>query len=269
MRLLSRIIKANFRPILTENGYRKKPNNRPVLGVPESNGSTETDPAAAIVDAAAVMRTARTRAAELLREAEEQVVELVTAAEEQTVKIQEEARKTGFEAGRGAGYDDGYAAGQAQAKAAVQAEMQKQMALMAQIAQDCQKVRSRTIAQAERDIVVLSLAIAEKIIRQQIQQEPELAVQIIQDVAREMQDENQVVFRVHPTVLKALEEVVSRGENSAEGAKVGWTLVADPTVEPGGCLLETEFGRIDARLETRFLNVSKSLLQLLEGEGIE
>jgi flagellar assembly protein FliH len=269
MRLLSRIIKANFQPILTDNGYGEKPINRPVLGFPEISDNQEADSAAAIVDAAAVIRTARIRAAELLRVAEERVVELVTAAEEQTIAIREEARKTGFEAGRNAGYEDGYAAGQAEAKAAVQAEMQKKMAMIAKIAQDCKRIRSCTIAEAERDIVVLGLAVAEKIIRKQIQEDPELAVHIVQDVAMKVQSEDQVIFRVHPTVVDALEEIADKGKNSTGGTQVGWTLIGDSTVEPGGCLMETEFGRIDARLETRFINVSESLLQLLEGGEIE
>ena len=265
---MSRIIKANFRPVLTENGYSERQMNSQAFLSPEPNGNLDTNPRAAIVDAATVIRTAQDRAVRLLNQAEERVVELVSAAEEQTITIQEKARESGLEQGYSQGYEDGYGAGLAAAKAAAKAEMQHEMALIKQVARECQEIRSHAIAQAERDVVVLSLAIAEKIIKQKVEEQPGLTANIIKDVARRVQGEANAVIRVHPTVLESLGELVTGDELPANAASVGWELVGDASVEPGGCLLETEFGRVDASLETRFLSVSESLLQLLEGEGI-
>ncbi|NMB44868.1 MAG: hypothetical protein GX998_00480 [Firmicutes bacterium] len=263
---MSKIIKANFRPLLTGNSHSDQHSGRPPLLSPESNNSREPDPAAAIVDAATVIRTARIRAADLLRQAEERVVDLVTAAEAQAARLRDEAQKAGFAAGRSAGYDDGYAAGRAEAEAMVQAELQEEMATIAQMARECQKIRSHTIAEAERDIVVLSLAIAEKIISEKIEEAPEVTMNIVRDVTQQVQSEDHIVIRVHPLVLESLGELAEHGGHGADGGCAGWELIEDASVEPGGCLLETAFGRVDARLETRFLNVSKSLLQLLDGE---
>lgn len=265
---MSKIIKANFRPPLTGSGYRDKRNRNLSFLSPEMNGNGKNDPAGAIVDAATVIRTARIRAARLLSQAEERVVELVTAAEQQAMVIRDEARQGGFEEGREAGYEDGYVAGKAEAEAQMQAELQKKLATIEQIAQECLEIRSRTIAQGERDILVLSLAIAEKILRHKLVAEPELTTHVVKDVAMKALNDDRAVIRVHPTTLEFLRDATGNTEIGSGSSGVKWDLVGDTSVQPGGCILETEFGRVDARLETRFLNVGASLLQLLEGEGM-
>lgn len=268
MRLLSKIIKADFRPIWTKNGQESTGQYPPpIIVASEGNGVPATASAAAIVDAAAVIRTARMRAAELLQEAEERVVDLVSAAEEQADAIRREAEAAGFEEGREAGYQDGYAAGLAAGKAALEAEMQEKMAAIATMAEECQELRGRIIAQAERDIVALSLAIAEKIIKQKVEDDPEVTIKIIRDVVERVQNAEQLSIRVHPEVLEIINNLSEEGVQVTLGRKLSdcrW--IPDPAVRPGGCVVETEFGRLDARLETRFVTVSQSLLELLEGE---
>ncbi|NLY30528.1 MAG: hypothetical protein GX047_07835 [Firmicutes bacterium] len=264
---MSKIIKADFRPIWTKNGQESTPQYPPIIMASESNGAPATASAAAIVDAAAVIRTARMRAAELLREAEERIVELVSAAEEQADSIRQEAEAAGFEEGQKIGYEDGYAAGHAAGKAAVKAEMQERMAAVAEIARECQELKGRIIAQAERDIVALSLAVAEKIIKQKIDDDPAVTLNVIRDVAERVQNAEQLSIRVHPDVLEIIDSLSQEGAEGTLGGKISdcrW--IADAGVRPGGCVVETEFGRLDARVETRFLSVSQSLLQLLEGE---
>ncbi|NLY52514.1 MAG: hypothetical protein GX063_06345 [Firmicutes bacterium] len=264
---MSKIIKADFRPIWTKNGRENTGQYPPIIVASENTGTPAAASAAAIVDAAAVIRTARMRAAELLREAEERIVELVSAAEEQADSIRQEAEAAGFEEGRKTGYEDGYAAGLTAGKAAVEAEMQGKMAAIEEIARECQELKGRIIARAERDIAVLSLAIAEKIIKQKIEDDPAITLSVIRDVTERVQNAEQLSIRVHPYVLEIIDSLSQKGDEGTLGGKTSdcrW--IPDAGVEPGGCVVETEFGRLDARLETRFLSVSQSLLQLLEDE---
>ena len=44
------------------------------------------------------------------------------------------------------------------------------------------------------------------------------------------------------------------------------TFVEDESIQPGGCIIETDLGRIDARLETRLDLMKKELLEVMEGD---
>lgn len=258
---MSRIIKANFQPIMDANGHRKRQVNQPVLIPTAPENSQEQDPAAAIVDAAAVMRTVEKRATELMKQAEERVVELMTAAEEQATQLGSRAYDSGFSAGREAGYEEGYALGHKEGVAAAQAAMGEEMALVLQVAGECQSLRAKIIAQAERDIVVLSLAIAERIIKEKVENNPDITIKVVRDVVSRLQNAERGVVRVHPSILEAV-----GGSKAVMHDYAGFELVGDASVEPGGCLVETEFGRLDARLDTRFLDTSQAILGLLEGD---
>jgi flagellar assembly protein FliH len=41
----------------------------------------------------------------------------------------------------------------------------------------------------------------------------------------------------------------------------------DPRVEEGGCIVETVFGNIDARIETQLANLREELLKVLSEES--
>jgi len=264
---LSKIIKADFRPIWTRNGQEGNGKYPPIIVTSESSSASATASAAAIVDAAAVVRTARMRASELIREAEERIVELVTAAEEQADSIRQEAQAAGFEEGRKKGYEEGYAAGFAAGKAAAEAEMQEKVETVEEIVQECGKLKCQIIAQSEQDIVALSLAIAERIIKQKVDDNPEITLNVVRDVLGRVENAEHLSVRVHPEVWKLINSLSNGNDNGMlDGALSECKWIPDSAVRPGGCIVETEFGRLDARLETRFLNVSRSLLELLEGE---
>ncbi len=264
---MSRIIKASFQPIIGTNDYADEEKHQPFLPPLEPKTNGQSRPAAAIVDAAVVISTAHARATELLRQAEDRAVELMVAAEEQAAALRADAREAGFAAGQEAGYKEGYAAGHREGAAAIREELQREKAAIFDIVGECQQIRSRTIAQAERDVVVLSLAIAEKIIKKHVQNAPEETSYVVQEVVERLQQTDEGVIRVHPSVLKSLGQSRTQDGGRKGDEFAGFELVGDTSIAPGGCLVETEFGRLDARLETRMMNLSQALLQSLEGDG--
>ncbi|NMB26158.1 MAG: hypothetical protein GX986_11570 [Firmicutes bacterium] len=266
---MSRIIKASFEPIMGvvnhDDGSKQQELHQQLLPPEQPKTNGQGNPAAAIVDAAAVISTAQARAADLLRQAEERAVELVVAAEEQVTALRQDAEEAGFAVGKQAGYEEGYAVGKREGAAAIQRELQADKQVMLDIIGECQALRSRAIAQAERDIVVLSLAIAEKIVRRHLEHVPEDTTHVVQEVVEGLQQSDGGVIRVHPSVLSALGESMEQTIADVDAPK-GFELVGDSSIKPGGCLVETAFGRLDARLETRLTNLSQALLQSLEGE---
>lgn len=115
------------------------------------------------------------------------------------------------------------------------------------------------LKQAERDIVALALKVAEKIIGRDLERDPGLIVDLCATAIENVRNAKQLVLRVHPRDgatlrenRKALMEMVGR--------LVDIAFKDDPDVPQGGCIIQTEFGTIDAQLETQFLMLKNVLL---------
>lgn len=120
--------------------------------------------------------------------------------------------------------------------------------------------REKIIHSAEPDIVNLSVAIAGKILSQQIKTEPAIILDIVKEALKLAGEADNVRVMVNPedadTVKYFVPQLIEPDQN------VGDVLIeSDRRIERGGCLVETEKGVIDARLQTRRYNVEGAVLE--------
>lgn len=76
-----------------------------------------------------------------------------------------------------------------------------------------------------------------------------------------LSDRAHVIIRVNAGDLQTLQEVKSDIMASIDGIKQ-LTFVEDPSVPPGGCMVETESTEIDARLQTQLDEVVRAVLSV-------
>jgi type III secretion protein L len=124
-------------------------------------------------------------------------------------------------------------------------------------------VRARAVAAAARaeaaaDLRTLAVRIAEKVLGHALLAAPELAGDLAAAALQAARHQRDITLRVHPDDLAAvagarprLKELLLRAPDLA--------LRADPTVGRGGCVVETEVGVIDARLETQLEAIERAL----------
>lgn len=112
---------------------------------------------------------------------------------------------------------------------------------------------------AEQDIVDLALKVAEKIIGRDLERDPAVVVDICATAIENVRNAKQLVLRVNPRDgatlrenRKALMEMVGR--------LVDISFKDDSDVAQGGCIIQTEFGTVDAQLDTQFLMLKNVLL---------
>jgi type III secretion protein L len=115
------------------------------------------------------------------------------------------------------------------------------------------------LSEQERDIVALACKIAEKIIGRDVERDPSLLADICARAVEELRNARAVVLRVNPksaAVLRArkaeLMELIGRA--------VDVSIREDPDVAPVGCIVQTEFGTVDAQLPTQFEMLQNVLL---------
>lgn len=180
------------------------------------------------------------------------------------VKVRDEAaEESKQEACRQAGYAEGFAQGRAQATMEAQRQMADFIAHQGsdaarQFAQLFATVQAQ-LAEAEQVMAQGTLELACELARQVLRRELSVDPKAVQPVIREalgllVADTKSAVVRLHPLDLNVLEEVVR-----TEFSSLSLTLLADPTLTRGGCLIESAGTVVDGTLEKRWMRAVASL----------
>jgi type III secretion protein L len=111
----------------------------------------------------------------------------------------------------------------------------------------------------EQDVIALSLRMAEKIIGRSLEKDPDLMVELCASAIDNLRSARSMVLRVHPktaAVLRAKKPVLME----LIGRAVDLAIKEDPEVAPVGCIVQTEFGTVDAQLPTQLEMLQNILL---------
>jgi flagellar assembly protein FliH len=179
--------------------------------------------------------------------------------EDQLALARQEGHAAGFEAGQKAA---------AESLAPVIQALQSAVAAMT-------ATESDLTAQAERAVVELSLAIAAKVIPRAIGELPDAVLTVVNQALGKVLAGTRLTLRVNPADLERLQaSQEALALPAIDPARLTWS--ADPGVGPGGCILETDFGDVDARIEHQLQLIEKLFRHQLartdateEGQGTD
>ena len=184
---------------------------------------------------------------------EQEVLVPETAAPEPApdfAAIEEAARMQGFNHG----YESGYAEGMAAAEQAMRGVLDQLGSLIANVHEN----HSTFFRAAERQVVDLALQIAQKVIEREVENIPDLAVNVIRSALEEMDARTALRVRVSP----ADEEILRRRWADVVPPGIGperIELVCDERVLSGGAVIESTNGQVDAQLETKLAQLGNAL----------
>ena len=126
-----------------------------------------------------------------------------------------------------------------------------------QRATEAVKAESRRAAETRRrECVRLSMAIARRVAMAELRARPEIIESVVGHLLAEAGEKGVTVLRLNPADAALLKRLPS----GAALEKAGLTLRAHDEIEPGGCVAETRFGLVDARIATRLDEMAAALL---------
>lgn len=109
------------------------------------------------------------------------------------------------------------------------------------------------------DIVEISVDIARKIVKKEIDVEPQSALDMVMDVLKNIsKDEKHVNIKVNPSQLAFIKENLPESIASA-GIEAKIKVSPDDTVDEGGCVVYTTNGVIDATINTQLEIIKEAL----------
>ena len=208
-------------------------------------------------DQAAVIKAdAENEANAIIEKAKAQAAQIVSEAQAQHDKIVSEARSEGFEQGSQEGYQKG------------SAEVERLIERMHKILEAVMQRREEILQDTESQIVELVILMARKVIK--ILSENQKNVIMANTVAalRKVKTRGNVTLRVNIEDVKLTtahaDEFIQHVENVQ-----GITVQEDSSVEKGGCIVETDFGAIDARISSQLTELENKILEVSPVKNIK
>jgi flagellar assembly protein FliH len=151
-------------------------------------------------------------------------------------------------------FEEGFAAGVAQA----QSQLDGPASALAAAADQLQALRTDAAASVEADAVDLALRIAEQAVGAAIAADPELVVEAVRGALRRLVERDRVLILVNPDDLELVRDHVSRLVGELGGIE-HCEVQAERRVRPGGAIVRTSEGEVDATLETKLARAREVL----------
>jgi flagellar assembly protein FliH len=120
------------------------------------------------------------------------------------------------------------------------------------------KLRAALYGQIEQEVVRLALAVSKKIVHREIQVDHDIIQTLVRVALSHVAEKSAVVIHLNPVDYGYLVEKKDELSQS-EGRDI--SLLADRSVERGGCLIQTECGDIDARIDEEFREVERTFFE--------
>lgn len=183
------------------------------------------------------------QAEEMIQAARAEAARTITEAQARVAEIERAARERG----------------QSEAQAHATLELERAVDdLRGEFTQSLHKLatlHAEMAVRAERDLIKLAIEIARKIVQREVTVDHEVALTLARVALARLHNRAVAKVRLHPDDYH---HVSARREQV--GADSSIELIEDRLVGRGGCLVETEMGDIDARIEQQFAEIERNFL---------
>jgi len=163
-----------------------------------------------------------------------------------------------LEAAKSAGYEEG----RRQGLSVGEVEAERLLAEAEALLQRARTDREQLLEESREGLVRLAMAVARHIIGREVQTKPETAADIVAQALAGVRDSDEATVLVNPAQVEAV-KAGRRGYRLAAPRLKHLAVEADDAVEPGGAVIRTPSGEVDARLATQVKNAEERALELM------
>lgn len=200
-------------------------------------------------EASVIKSDAQSQADEIIANAKSEAEKIIQDAHLEEQKIKDYAKQDGFKQG----HDDGYSAGESEIERLVERLRKMVEALMLR--------REEILKETEQQIVELVILMTRKVVKIISETQKTAIMSNILAALKKVKSRGNVILHVNLEDLKLAsanaDEFIKRVENIQ-----GITVVEDSTVEKGGCVVETDFGAIDARISSQLSELEEKIMEI-------
>ncbi|MEW6379322.1 MAG: FliH/SctL family protein [bacterium] len=193
----------------------------------------------------------------LLRQREE----ILGAARQEAGKIREEAFQQGLSQGLAQGLAQGLSQGREEGRKECRKEIRDRLLpledTLKRLINRIEQVQQIILTKQEQEIIQLCIEMARKIIHTEISQNREIILANLREGLKFVGNHKVTGIKLNPRDLDRIhqaQEEISQSFLNLDGV----SLEGDPGILPGGCLIQTDLGYVDASMETQLRALDKT-----------
>jgi len=156
-------------------------------------------------------------------------------------------------------YEHGFREGQRSVNVTGEKALASTLEKFSKSLEELKSLRRSILSTSEREVIRLALEIARKVVKREIAVDEEIIVTLVRVALKRVSDQTLITVRLNPVDLSVVKRHQSLG-NTADVLNEGIRLAEDPLISRGGCVIETESGLVDARVEEQFREIERGFL---------
>jgi len=197
-----------------------------------------------------IRQSAEREAEQILEDAKKQIEEQVRETESHTAEVRDQAYHEGLQRGR----DEGYAQGEG--------EVDRLIERIHVVLNKAIERRNEILEESEAQVVQLVLTIAKKVVKVLSENQRQVVMHNVVQALQKLKHKGDVTVRVNTADLDMMSEHSKEFTRKMEN--VGYvTVLEDSSIDPGGCIIETDFGEIDARISSQLREIEERIMEMV------
>jgi flagellar assembly protein FliH len=184
---------------------------------------------------------------------------LTRVVELENRKTHDEFQQT-LEEERKKAYDQGFEEGSLQSEQHCLKEFGKSFQILRKITEAFHRDVAELIDREEQEMLHLVIAIARKVVDLEVQTNPDTVLTVLKRALNLLNDRRSIRIHVNPADWTTVQNSLA-GLNLKVELPRDVEVVSSTHIAPGGCLVDSASGSIDADLETQFEEIRRKLLK--------
>ena len=192
---------------------------------------------------------AEREAADIVQKAQAEAAQIIADAQSQQNSLVEQSQKDGYDRGRSEGYDEG------------KAEVDRLIERTHTILNEVLSRREDILRETEQQIVELVILMTRKVVKLISESQRNVVMANVLEALKKVKGRGKVNIRVNLADLKLTTEHAQNFVRQFENVD-GVSIHEDSAVDKGGCIVETDFGAIDARIASQLGELESKVLEI-------
>ena len=199
---------------------------------------------------------AEKEAQDIVNKAQAEAQEIIAKAHSEENEIRDSAYRKGYDEGQKSGYND------------EQSELNRLIERVHKIVESVMNRREEILRDTEQQIVDLVILMTRKIVKIISENQKGVVLSNVLSALKKVKTRCSVIIRVNIEDLKLTSEHTGEFIKRVEAVQ-GITVIEDSSVDKGGCVVETDFGAIDARIASQLGELENKILEISPVKTVE
>lgn len=201
-------------------------------------------------DQAQIIKADAEKAAQdIITKAQAEAQEIIAKAHSDEEEIRSSAYRKGYDEGRESGYNDG------------QTEQERLVGRIHRIIESVMNRREEILKETEQQIVDLVILMTRKIVKIISENQKGVVLSNVLAALKKVKARSSVIIHVNLEDVKLTSEHTNEFIKRVEAVQ-DITVIEDSAVDKGGCIVETDFGAVDARIASQLGELENKILEI-------